>query len=172
MQRILISACLLGAKVRYDGSDRLCGDPRLARWNAEGRLVSFCPELAGGFATPRAPAEIMGEGGGQAVLSGQAQVLEDSGRNVSVGFVAGAQAALQQALDEGCAYALLTDGSPSCGSSLLYDGSFAGKRIAGQGVTAALLESHGIRVFSEHEIAALESELQYAAAIRPGEATT
>ena len=56
MQRILISACLLGAKVRYDGSDRLCDDPRTARWQAEGRLVPFCPEVAGGFPTPRAPA--------------------------------------------------------------------------------------------------------------------
>lgn len=56
MQRILISACLLGAKVRYDGGDRLCDDPRIARWQAEGRLAPFCPEVAGGFPTPRAPA--------------------------------------------------------------------------------------------------------------------
>ena len=170
MQRILISACLLGAKVRYDGQDRLCDDPRIARWQAEGRLVSFCPEVAGGFPTPRAPAEIEGEGGGQAVLSGQARVLEDTGRDVSDGFIAGAQAALQQALESGCTYALLTDGSPSCGSRFLYDGSFGGQRIDGQGVTAALLSEHGIRVFAEHQIAALEDRLQSSSDSAPREA--
>ena len=93
-------------------------------------------------------------------MSGQARVLEDTGRDVSDGFIAGAQAALQQALESGCTYALLTDGSPSCGSRFLYDGSFGGQRIEGQGVTAALLSEHGIRVFAEHQIAALERELR------------
>ncbi len=163
MQRILISACLLGRKVRYDGNHKAKTDSRLDRWQREGRLVAICPELAAGFGTPRPPAEIVGAGDGDRVLRGQATVQEKSGDDVTSAYLAGAQEALDLARQHDAAYAILADGSPSCGSHRIYDGTFAGKTKPGMGVTAALLQRHGIAVYSESEIpllaAALESEV-------------
>lgn len=151
MDRILISACLLGRPVRYDGSGKLLADPRLDRWQAEGRLVPICPELAGGLAVPRPAAEIAG-GSGDDVLAGRARVVTATGEDVTAAFLAGAEAALDLARRNGCVHALLIDRSPSCGSLEIYDGTFSGRRIAGAGVTAALLAAHGIGVFADHEI--------------------
>ncbi|TRL39320.1 DUF523 domain-containing protein [Rhizobium straminoryzae] len=152
---ILISACLLGQPVRYDGRGKLLSHPALGRWQGEGRLVSFCPELAGGMAVPRPPAEIEAGGTGEDVLAGRARVLEVTGGDVTGVFLAGAEKALSFAREKECAYALLIDGSPSCGSLAIYDGSFSGVKHAGQGVTAALLMRAGIAVFSDREIEAL-----------------
>jgi len=92
LPKVLVSACLLGQPVRYDG--RTSGHPELLqRWQAEGRVVPLCPEVAGGLPTPRAPAEIPG-GQGAAVLDGDRQVLTVSGEDVSAQFIAGAQQAL------------------------------------------------------------------------------
>jgi uncharacterized protein YbbK (DUF523 family) len=150
--RVLISACLLGRKVRYDGSDKLSGSPALSRWQAEGRLVPLCPEVAAGFPTPRPPAEIVGGGDGSAVLTGAAEVVEDNGRRVTDLYLEAGRIAVDLALREGCRFALLTDGSPSCGSSFIYDGSFSGARVRGRGTTTAALEAAGVRVFSELQI--------------------
>lgn len=152
---ILISACLLGQPVRYDGRGKLLSHPALARWQGEGRLVSFCPELAGGMAVPRPPAEIEAGGTGEDVIAGRARVLEVTGGDVTAAFLDGAEKALAFAREKACAYALLIDGSPSCGSLAIYDGSFSGVKRAGQGVTAALFRRAGIAVFSDREIEAL-----------------
>ncbi len=144
MQKILISACLLGQPVRYDGQSKGLTDPRLARWQAEGRLVTLCPELAGGLPVPRAPAERQGT----RVVTGQGQDVTDA-------FAAGALAALQLCQAQGIQLALLKEGSPSCGSGQIYDGRFAGQRVTGEGVTTALLRAHGIRVYSETQLAEL-----------------
>ena len=160
MQRILISACLLGRRVRYDGNHKAVTDSRLDRWRREGRLVPICPELAAGFGTPRPPAEIVGPGDGIRVLRGQATVQEHSGDDVTSAFLAGAREALDLARQHGIAHAILADGSPSCGSHRIYDGSFGGKTKPGMGVTAALLQRHGIAVFSESEIPLLAAELE------------
>ena len=157
--KILISACLMGQPVRYNGSARPLLHEAVARWKAEGRLVVFCPELAGGFSVPRPAAEIAGARDGNAVLDGVARVVERSGRDVSDGFVEGARRALEIAQANGCRHALLIDGSPSCGSGFLYDGSFSGRRHAGEGVTAALLRRHGIAVFSDLEVDRLAEAL-------------
>jgi uncharacterized protein YbbK (DUF523 family) len=163
MERILVSGCLLGRKIRYNGTDKALRQAEalalLARWQQEGRLVPICPELSAGFSTPRPPAEIAGGTSGPAVLAGGAQVLEDTGRDVSAQYVTGAEAALALARQHGCRFALLTDGSPSCGSSFIYDGSFSGTRHEGEGVTAALLRGQGIKVFTESEIAELAAQL-------------
>ena len=100
---------------------------------------------------PRPPAEIAGDGG-LAVLRGNARVIDESGRDVTTHFVDGAHKALQAARDQGVRLAVLKDGSPSCGSALIHDGSFMGTMRPGMGVTTALLEDHGITVFSEHQI--------------------
>ena len=149
--RILVSSCLLGERVRYDGGDAAAASALLDRWRREGRLVPFCPEVAGGLAVPRPPAEIEG-GGGEAVLLGAARVVVESGGDVSGQFLAGAREALRQARASGVRLAILKDGSPSCGSTYIYDGRFRGRRRAGRGVTSALLEENGIRVFSERQI--------------------
>ncbi|MGA5765733.1 DUF523 domain-containing protein [Nonomuraea bangladeshensis] len=152
MEKILVSACLMGRKVRYDGSAKTSSAAVLADWRAEGRLVSFCPEVAGGLPVPRPAAEIEGGAGGAAVLAGTARVLTSGGDDVTAEFVAGARAALEAARSAGARMAVLKEGSPSCGTLAIYDGSFAGRKNPGQGVTTALLERHGIRVFGEDRL--------------------
>ncbi|TIV25157.1 MAG: DUF523 domain-containing protein [Mesorhizobium sp.] len=159
MERVLVSACLLGSNVRYNGSFRLDHHPVLARWQSEGRIVQICPEVAAGFPTPRPPAEIQGAGDGHAVLQGHGRVIEETGSAVTHLYREAGQLALDLARETGCRYAVLTDGSPSCGSSFIYDGSFSGARVAGQGTTTALLEENGIRVFSEDRIGELDDLL-------------
>lgn len=156
--RILVSACLLGAPVRYDGRGKPLLSAHLDRWRAEGRVVAFCPEVAAGLPTPRPPAEIVG-GAGADVIAGDARVLAADGADVSAAFIAGAEAALRLARAENCRFALLIDGSPSCGSDTLYDGTFSGRRVAGAGVTATVLRQAGIAVFAPVEIDALAAAL-------------
>jgi uncharacterized protein YbbK (DUF523 family) len=150
MIRVLISACLLGEPVRFDGGDKRVEDEILARWQAEGRLVPICPELAGGLGVPRPPAEIQGEGGGLAVLQGSARVEDPQGRDVTAAFLEGARRALALAREHGARVAILTDRSPSCGSTTIHDGTFGiGMRPGQQGVTAALLQSEGVYIFPQ-----------------------
>ena len=157
--RILVSACLLGQPVRYNGSAKSAAHPLLEQWRQEGRLVAICPELSAGFGVPRPAAEIAEARDGEAVLAGAASVIEATGGDVTDLYVAGAQSALALALEYDCRFALLTDGSPSCGSEFIYDGSFGGRRHAGIGVTTALLRQHGIEVFAETEIDVLQARL-------------
>lgn len=157
--KILVSACLLGQPVRYDGQGKPLSHAALTRLQEEGRMVAFCPELAGGMSVPRPPAEIEAGMAGEDVLLARARVLEITGGDVTAAFVAGAHKALAVALENHCRHALLIDGSPSCGSVSIYDGAFAGRRHAGSGVTAALLLQSGIAVFAGHEIDRLMAEL-------------
>lgn len=157
--KILISACLLGQPVRYDGGAKSARHPALSRWQAEGRLVPVCPELSAGFPVPRSPAEIAGGRSGQAVLARTARVITAGGADVSDLFIVGAEAALSLAREHGCRFAILTDGSPSCGSRFIYDGSFGGGRHDGVGVTTALLRAHGVQVFAESGIGELQALL-------------
>ena len=149
--KVLISACLLGEKVRYDGRDRFCAQEILAEWAGQGRLVPICPELAGGLPVPRPPAEISG-GDGREVLQGKARGVDNHGQEVTEAFLSGAQQALDLAQQEQVQLAVLTERSPSCGSSQIYSGDFDGTLMKGRGVTAALLEENGIRVFSEYQL--------------------
>jgi uncharacterized protein YbbK (DUF523 family) len=157
---VLVSACLLGHKVRYDGGDKACDSAILASWLRQGRVLAICPEVAGGFPTPRPPAEIEAAQDGVQVLRGAARVMEDTGRDVTLQFVAGAQAALRLAQAHGVRVAVLKEGSPSCGSGLVYDGSFSGRTVAGAGVTAALLRQNGVFVFSELQIKQAQAQLE------------
>lgn len=152
MTKILVSACLMGHAVRYDGKAKSLLHPALERWRQEARLVTICPEMSAGMPVPRPPAEIEAGMHGEDVLVGRARVLEVTGADVTRDFVAAAENALALARQEECRYALLIDGSPSCGSGFIYDGSFQGHRHAGNGVTAALLRQAGIAVFSDRDI--------------------
>jgi uncharacterized protein YbbK (DUF523 family) len=153
VERILVSACLLGSRVRYDGGAKRLDDELVARWRTEGRMVAICPEVAGGLPVPRPPAEIVG-GDGAAVLDGTARILTGSGQDVTRHFVRGAHRALEVARETGARVALLKETSPSCGCRQIYDGRFAGTRVPGQGVTAALLRRAGVRVYDEGRIRA------------------
>ncbi|WP_285419107.1 DUF523 domain-containing protein [Pseudomonas sp. efr-133-TYG-5] len=150
MQKILVSRCLLGHRVRYDGG---ASGPFavLERWIAEGRVVPLCPEVAGGLPTPRAAAEIPG-GQGAAVLDGLASVITTEGEDVSAQFLDGARQALALVQKHSIRLAVLKANSPSCGNLLTYDGTFSGVKVSGEGVTAALLRRHGVQVFSELEL--------------------
>lgn len=158
MQKILVSRCLLGQPVRYDGGAHGPFD-LLQRWQAEGRVVALCPEVAGGLPTPRAPAEIAG-GQGARVLDGQLAVLTQEGEDVTAAFVEGAEQALKLVRQHGIRLALLKARSPSCGNRENYDGSFSGTKVAGEGVTAAALRRAGVQVFSEEELPAAEAALR------------
>jgi uncharacterized protein YbbK (DUF523 family) len=149
--KILVSACLLGNKVRYDANDVPTDSNLLDKWRAEGRLVSFCPEVAGGLSVPRLPAEIIGTDG-NAVLDGTAKVVDNQGTDVSEFFINGAIKALEAAQQSNVKVAILKSKSPSCGSSFIYDGTFSSVQKVGQGVTTALFERNGIKVFSDLEI--------------------
>nr|WKF59192.1 hypothetical protein HUO10_003701 [Paraburkholderia busanensis] len=159
MLKILVSACLAGYPVRYNGAAKPTRDAWLARWRAEGRLVTVCPEVAAGFPTPRPPAEIQLHRGGADVLAGRATILDNTGADVTALFIAGARHALERALAENCRYALLADGSPSCGSTFIHDGSFSGRTHPAAGVSVALLQQHGIRVFADSQIDELAAEI-------------
>lgn len=156
---VLISACLMGAPVRYDGKGKPLDGGLLATLSSHCTLVPLCPEMAGGFQVPRPPAEIEGGLAGDDVLEGRAKVLELGGRDVTRLFIEGAEVALSFARERDCRYALLIDGSPSCGSVMIYDGDFSGRKHAGNGVTAALLARHGIEVFTPTRSGELISKL-------------
>lgn len=151
MHKILVSRCLLGHRVRYDGGASGPFD-LLASWQAEGRVVALCPEVAGGLPTPRAAAEIPG-GQGAEVLDGLARVITRDGEDVSAEFLAGARQALELVREHRIRIAVLKANSPSCGNLLTYDGTFSGVKVSGEGVTAALLKRAGVQVFSELELA-------------------
>jgi len=151
MIKVLVSACLLGEKVRFHGEDATCVSAVLDRWRAEGRIVPACPEVMAGLTVPRLPAEITG-GDGHAVLLKDAYVSDSTGADVTVALLDGARMALETARRNGVQLAVLKDGSPSCGSGFIYDGTFRGQRSSGQGVTAAMLSLAGIRVFSERQL--------------------
>jgi uncharacterized protein YbbK (DUF523 family) len=155
MEKILISACLLGERVRYHGGDARIEHPILARWLEEERLVPLCPEVAGGLATPRPAAEIT-------TLPGGRRVLTRDRDDVTSAFERGAAAAAAACAAHGIRVAILKDGSPSCGSRAIYDGGFSGRRVGGQGITAARLAAHQVAIFSEDEI---EAAAEYVAAL-------
>jgi len=151
MHKILVSRCLLGHRVRYDGGASGPFD-QLDLWLAEDRVIGLCPEVAGGLPTPRPAAEIPG-GQGVQVLEGQALVLTEAGEDFTAAFVRGAQLALQAVRRHGIRIAVLKANSPSCGNVLTYDGTFTATKVQGEGVTAALLRREGVQVFSELQLA-------------------
>lgn len=150
--QILVSACLLGEKVRYNGSAVEMESPWLRRLCEENRVHAFCPEVAAGLPVPRPCAEIVG-GNGRDVLAGRADVVEKQGRILTEDFIRGARRALALCGKKAIVLAVLTENSPSCGSSSIYNGAFTGEKIGGCGVTTALLEQNGIKVFSQRELA-------------------
>ncbi len=131
MPKYIVSACLAGRACRYSGKDALC--PAVAALVERGEAVAVCPEELGGFPTPRDPAEQRGD-----------RVVTSNGEDVTETFVAGARAALGVAQKSGCTHAILKSKSPSCGVGRVYDGSFTGTLVDGDGVFAQALHREGI----------------------------
>lgn len=152
MTKILISACLLGQKVRYDGQDCLQTHPLFQAWFKAGNVVTICPEMAGGLSTPRPPAEIQPGKTAEEVLLKQAKVITVDGGDVTEEYRLGAEKALALAQQHNIHVAILKARSPSCGSMQVYDGSYSRSLVDGMGVTAKLLSQHGIQVFDETAI--------------------
>ena len=145
--KILISACFLGERVRYNGVVKSLVSQLLSQWQQQGRFISVCPEVMSGLPVPRPPAEINPK---------TKQVLTIESVDVSQQFEKGAQLALSLCQRHNIRFALLKESSPSCGSNTIYDGSFSQKIIVGEGITTKLLRQHGIKVFSELSLAQLE----------------
>lgn len=150
MEKILISACLLGRPVRYDGRSCPFECSLIDLWRVKGLLIPVCPEMDGGLPVPRPPAEIT-PGGGAGVWAGKARVRTRE-TDVTDFFIKGAQAVLDKAIACDIKIALLKQKSPSCGSCRIYDGSFSRSLVDGMGVTTALLRQNGILVFGEDRI--------------------
>ena len=139
--KILVSRCLLGEPCRYDGKSKPV-EALLALERQGHILVSVGPEEEGGLPTPRPPAEIQEDG----------RVVNRLGIDVTTEYTAGAYHALRLAREHGCTVAVLKEKSPSCGNRQVYDGSFTGTLVDGQGITARLLTEHGIRVLGESQL--------------------
>ena len=138
---ILVSRCMLGEPCRYDG--RSVPVPELAKLRQAGHvLIPVCPEVLGGLPTPRSPAERQPDG----------RVVNRAGEDVTAAYLEGAGRTLALALEAGCTLAVLKAKSPSCGCHEIYDGSFTGRLVPGQGVAARLLEESGVRVVDETEL--------------------
>lgn len=144
---ILVSACLLGVHCRYDGNGVL--QEELKQLAKEHNLLPVCPEIFGGLATPRNPAERIGE-----------RIITKNGEDVTAQYTKGAKEILQLCKFYECNYAILKERSPSCGYGKIYDGTFSGTLIEGNGVTAQLLAEYGVEIFGESKIAELCMEIR------------
>ncbi len=147
MPKYLISACLAGENVRYDG--RNCLQEQLKKLVENGGAIMVCPEIIGGLPTPRLAAEM--HGSAQDILNRQAKVLDREGNDVSDAFIKGAYKALEIAQNHRITHVILKENSPSCGSHFIYDGTFKGQKIRGMGIAATLFKQHGFIVMSEDE---------------------
>lgn len=150
IDKILISACFLGERVRYNGEAKPLVNVLLKEWKKQGRLIPVCPEVASGLPVPRPPAEI------DPITK---KVITIESVDVTEQFDKGAEIALRLCQQHNIRLALLKESSPSCGSSSVYDGTFSQQKIIGEGVTTKLLRANGIKVFSEATIAQLAAQI-------------
>ena len=137
--RILVSACLLGVRCRYDGESKAC--PAVLDLAKEHELIPICPEQLGGLPTPRVPAEIQGE-----------RVMTRDGRDVTQAYQEGAEEATRLYQLLCCECAILKARSPSCGCGQVYDGTFSGALVPGDGMTARALKERGAPVTTEEAL--------------------
>lgn len=144
--KIFVSGCLGGAEIRYNGTGVAMDEAIWKSWEKEDRLFYYCPELAVGFPVPRPSAEIVG-GTANEVIIGKAKIFENTDNDVTGLFLRGAKLAVEAALEKGVVIAVMTDGSPSCGSTYIGSGNFDGKTVKGRGVVAQMLNDAGIKVF-------------------------
>lgn len=160
--KILVSSCLLGEDVRYDGNNSsIAFNPKVSfslkelfmDILCENEIYSICPEVAGGLGIPRNPAEIVKN-------EKPFIVKNEDDTDVTMNFLIGAKKALDICTEENIKVALLKANSPSCGNLKIYDGTFTSNLIDGQGLTARLLKENGIEVFNETQLKELEKFIE------------
>lgn len=145
---MIISACLCGVNCKYNGGSNTHSFYReLLR---KGELIPLCPEQLGGLSTPRTACEISA-GSGLDVIEGRARVYTRDGCDVTDRFIKGANEVLQIAIDSGADAAIFMSRSPSCGCGQVYDGSFSGMLVSGDGVTTAMLKKNGVKVWNDQD---------------------
>ena len=135
-ENILVSACLLGERCRYDGKCKPCDE--VIKLKEKYNLIPVCPEVLGGLETPRTPCEIK-----------NGRVISSNGKDRTDEYKKGAEVALETAKRNNCNIAILKSKSPSCGKGKIYDGTFSGTLTDGNGITAQLLTENGIYIYSE-----------------------
>lgn len=146
-KKIGVSACLLGNRVRYDGKEK--GNPDVIRVVEKAEVYVLCPEVFGGLPVPRIPSERKGK-----------RVIRKDGVDVTAQYMDGSRICLDILVKNDIGAVVLKQRSPACGSRMIYDGSFTGKRIAGMGVFAKLCKGMGIQVFDETETDAITRYLE------------
>lgn len=137
MKKILVSACLLGKNCRYDGGN--CYNEKIEQLKVKYEIIPICPEQMGGLPTPRTPVELVND-----------RAVDRNGYDCTVQFIDGADKAVRFAKLYNCKYAVLKSRSPSCGLDHIYDGTFTGRIIKGNGITAERLRKEGITVLDEN----------------------
>ena len=137
--KILVSACLMGYNCRYKGDNCLCD--KVMALQEDNELIPVCPEQEGGLPTPRDPSEIVKD-----------KVISKSGKDVTAGYTKGAEFALKLAQDNKIDLAIMKAQSPSCGCGVIYDGTFTGNKIPGNGITSQLLIDNGFKVITEKDL--------------------
>ena len=144
-KKVLVSACLLGKKCRYDGGH--------ARINELDELdvdwVPVCPEEEGNLGTPRPTAEM--QGSAESILNGDGSVVAENGNDVTQKFIYGAEKSLKKGVTSGVEYAILKSRSPSCGIGAIYDGTFTHSLIDRDGIFAHLCRKSGITCISSDD---------------------
>ncbi len=140
-ENIIVSACLLGEKCRYDGKSKPCEKVIKLKDKYKYNLIPVCPEVMGGLKTPRLPSEIAED-----------KVIGKDGRDNTNEYKKGAEIALEIANKNGAKKAILKAKSPSCGKGKIYDGTFSKTLKSGSGITAKLFMENGIEVLTEEEI--------------------
>ncbi|MCR4897813.1 MAG: DUF523 domain-containing protein, partial [Acholeplasmatales bacterium] len=142
MEKLLISSCLIGNNTKYNGKNNYIKEIEQLKLKYE--LIPICPEVLGGLSIPRDPSEINND-----------KVISINGKDVTKEFNIGANKALNIALLNNIKYALLKDGSPSCGNTYIYDGTFSNKKIDGIGITTKLLKENNITIYNENNLSKL-----------------
>ena len=142
--KILVSACLLGENCKYNGGNNK--NEKVLALAKEHKLIPVCPECFAGLPIPRVPSEIK-----------DGKVFSKDGRDLTDEFNDGAEKALYVAEESGCQIAILKERSPSCGFGIIYDGSFTGKTISGNGIAAQLLYDNGITILGESKADKIEN---------------
>ena len=139
MAVIVVSGCLLGCACRYKGDDQK--NEEIVKLSEKHTIIPICPEQMGGLPTPRDPSEIVGD-----------KLISSKGKDVTFEYKKGAETALYLAKMAHADFAILKENSPSCGKGMIYDGTFSGNKIEGNGVTVKLFLENGIPVYTENEL--------------------
>ena len=145
---IIVSACLCGENCKYNGGNN--DNQKVKDFIKDKEVIYVCPEQMGGLSTPRNPSEIVGSAKG--VLEGRDKIISNRGVDVSREFISGAREVLEIAIKNNADLAILKAKSPSCGKGLVYDGTFTGSKIVGNGITAQILMDNGVNVINEEEL--------------------